>query len=212
MTLTDQQLEREFEQAYATLVSTSPIPLDWEEASTRPVPLSQHPKATLWRYPVFVFASAALLVVVAVAVTVVALRPTSRVLEPGGADQWRAVVFLADDTTQDQIDGIAETLQEVDGVSTWVYVDKKMAFDEALALFAEDERLLATIREDPSILPATLRFSTVDEASARAVVRMAAQLSDEGETAIVDGAVSQGKLIANGPQDGSEQTPIQATS
>lgn len=204
MTRTDEHVEREFKQAYTTLVAASPLALDWDEASTRPAPLSQQPKASRWRRPLFAFSSAAALVLVALAV--VALRPTTAtVLETGAADQWRAILFLAGDVRQDQIDSIAATLQDVEGVIRWEYVDQSAALDEALILFANDERNIAIIREDPSILPASLRFATIDEASAQTVEQKALELANAGETAIAFTAVGRGDLVATEPLDLTEQ-------
>ncbi len=207
MTRTDEQVEREFKQAYATLVAASPTVLDWDEASTRPVPLSQQPDASRWRGPLVAFSSAAAIIIVALAV--VALRPTTTtVLDVGAADQWRAFLFLADDLRQEQIDSITATLEDVEGVIRWEYLDRSAAFDEALIIFANDERMLDILRDDPSIIPASLRFATIDEVSAQTVEQKALELANAGETSIVDTGVSRGELVATEPMDPPEQDHV----
>lgn len=39
-----------------------------------------------------------------------------------------------------------------------------------MAMFAEEERMLQLIEDDPAIIPASLRFYTVDETTAREIV------------------------------------------
>ena len=204
MTVTDKQIEQAFEQAYAAVVTTSPLPLDWDEASERPVQLSPPPRVRLMQRPLAVFVTVAAVILAGVA-AVALTQPNSTVLEAGASDQWRTVVFLAEDASQDQIDSITATLQDVDGVTRSVYVDKSMALDEALVMFANDERLIAIIRDDPSTLPASLRFATIDEASARTLEQKATELANSGETAIANTTVNAGKLVETEPLDLTEQ-------
>jgi hypothetical protein len=206
---TDEQIESALRSAYATVVETSPVPLEWDEVGNHPVPLAPPRRTSQLRQPVVVFLAAAVLVLAAaVAATLVG---TSDTVELGSeSSEWKAVLFLSGEATRVEIDAVAAELERLDGVTDWVYVDSEMALAEALALFSDDKRMIDVILEDPSILPSTLRFATVDEESARAVVRMAATLVNQGTTAIVDGIVhDRGPLVATGPDHSSNPGPSQ---
>lgn len=206
MTKTDEQTERAFRSAYATVLETSPIPLEWDDLVNQPVPLTPPNRANRFRRPIVAFSAAAVLVfATAIAVTLGATSDPA--LMGAGSDQWRAILFLSDGATPVEIDAVADELQDLDGVTRWLYVDRDMALNEALALFADDERQIGIILEDPSILPRSLRFAAVDEESARAVVRMAAELVNQGETAIVDGIVARGPLVSTDPDDSTVPGP-----
>lgn len=50
------------------------------------------------------------------------------------------------------------------------HFDHDAAVRAAMAMFAEEERMLQLIEDDPAIIPASLRFYTVDETTAREIV------------------------------------------
>lgn len=78
------------------------------------------------------------------------------------------VLHLATDIGDEQLQLVVETLTARPGVIDWRYVTKTEAYEEALVQYAQSERIVRLLEENPDLAPASirLRVATVTDMTA----------------------------------------------
>ena len=80
------------------------------------------------------------------------------------AEDVRVIAFLQDDMTAEATAELENEVASWPQVADIFYVSKQAAFEEALILFSTDEAMLRVLKENPDLLPASLRVQPVDPA------------------------------------------------
>lgn len=79
-------------------------------------------------------------------------------------EQWqedvRVIGFLRNDFRD--VSGLQAEIGTWEEVAEVIYFSPNEAFDEAMRMFADDQRMIAVIEGDPSLIPASLRVRPVD--------------------------------------------------
>lgn len=86
------------------------------------------------------------------------------------ADRWIAILFLRSDHNEADARALGEGLAGIRGVGEWTYFSQYDALVEAREMFKDDERQLRIIEQEPSLIPASVRVSLVDQQVGESVV------------------------------------------
>ena len=78
------------------------------------------------------------------------------------AEDVRVIALLQDDMTAEATAELQNEVSSWPQVADIFYVSKPAAFDEALILFSNDEAMLRVLKENPDLLPASLRVQPAD--------------------------------------------------
>jgi hypothetical protein len=87
---------------------------------------------------------------------------------PGLAD-IQVIAFLDDSMIPDGAEQLAAQVRDWDGVRVVDFFSQTEALEEFREMFADQPELIATVEEDPSILPASLRVEVQDASQFRVV-------------------------------------------
>jgi cell division transport system permease protein len=85
------------------------------------------------------------------------------------------VVFMSVDANQDQVDAVANALEESPEIASVDYVDKEGAYDEFRTLFADSQEMIDSVAPDD--LPSSFRVEPVDK-NVEAVEALGSQFGD----------------------------------
>jgi len=157
-------------------------------------------RGSKWRGPTIAL-TAAVVVLVVVGVAVMSL---SRFRDEGpsvasGSDGVVLAVNLADEIDDAQLQQIIETLTADPRVLDWRYVDQTEAYEEALIQWAESEYTIRILRENPNLVPATLRLLTANQTDAKAMQLLATETFPSPTSGVAGFATWRGDLTDDQP-------------
>ncbi len=179
---------------------------DAPQWSCIPKPVTTRPAR--WRGPtIAVAAAAAVLIVVGIAAIP---SPWFRAASSpvGGSAEGSAVavrdgvvlaIGLADDIGANQFERVVEVLTTDPRVLDWRYVDKTEAYEEALIQWAGSESTMRVLRGNSSLLPATLRLLTANQADAKAIQVLAMETFPPPTSGVMGSAAWRGTLASRQP-------------
>ncbi|GMR02316.1 MAG: hypothetical protein BMS9Abin20_0646 [Acidimicrobiia bacterium] len=192
MPLSDDQFRDIFRDVFEHIDTEAPDAPEWS-AITKPV--TTRPAG--WRGPAIALAAGAAVLII-VGVTAIS-SPWFRAETPPAASEAEGVIVsvtLADDIDAGQLERVIEALTTDPRVLDWRYVDKTEAYEEALLQWAGSEGTIRLLRENPSLLPATLRLLTANQTDAKAIQVLALEMFPPPTFGIMGFATARGTLTS----------------
>lgn len=104
-------------------------------------------------------------------------------------DNVRVIAFLSDDLSLEDIDAMQREIQSWDEVEGVVYFSKAEALVEFRELFSDQQALIDTVEEDPSVLPASLRIQPTEAAQYSAITDRLVVIPGVREVSAADEAI-----------------------
>jgi cell division protein FtsX len=164
------------------------------EWSTIPKPGIQ--PSQVWRGSFIAAAVAAAILVVVGVTSLVVPWQRSATSPVGGADIEGVVVavYLADDIDAEQLAVVTEALTTAPGVIDWRYIDKAGAYEKKVVEWADREDYIEILRDNPDVLPASIRLLTANQTDAKAIEMLIRGTLPMPTSGIMGFAVARGTL------------------
>ncbi|MCL1598726.1 MAG: permease-like cell division protein FtsX [Actinomycetia bacterium] len=191
MSTTDDRIAVVFRDVYERIDAEAPEVPEW---SAIPKPGLQ-PSPT-WRGPFIAVAVAAAILIVLGVTSLVVPWQRAATSPVGGTDVEGVVVavYVADDIDPEQLAVITETLTTAPGVIDWRYVSKTEAYEEKMVEWADREDYIEILRDNPDILPASIRLLTGNQTEAKAIETLIDETLPMPTSGIMGFAVARGTL------------------
>ncbi len=191
MSAIDDRTSDVFREVYERLDAESPEAPEWSA-----IPMSGFRPFPVWR-GAFVAAAVAAAVLLVIGVTGLIAPWQRSVTSPVGSADVEGVivaVYLADDIDADQLAIVTETLTTAPGVIDWRYISKTEAYEEKMVEWADREDYIEILRDNPDILPASIRLLTGNQTDAKAVDTLILKTFPTPASGVMGLAIARGTL------------------
>jgi len=187
----EDRLTEVFRDIYQRADAEAPEAPDWSS-----IPRSDLDRSVGWRGPLAALATAAVILVVVGVAAILVPWQRSNTLPVGASDTEGVVVavYLADDIDSGQLAVVTETLTTAPGVIDWRYISKTEAYEEMMVEWADREDYIEILRDNPDILPASIRLLTGNQTEAKTIETLIHKTLPMPTSGIMGLAVARGTL------------------
>ncbi len=191
MTRDEDRLAEAFRDVYQHTDAEAPEAPRWST-----IPKRDLDRGVGWHGPLTALAAAAVILVVVGVAAIVAPWRGSISAPVGSADVEGVIVavYLADNIDSGQLAIVTETLTAAPGVIDWRYISKTEAYEEKMVEWADREDYIEILRDNPDILPASIRLLTGNQTEAKTIKTLIHKTLPMPTSGIMGLAVARGTL------------------